>query len=231
MLSRLLLPAGLAGLAAALLLSLIQILWVTPLILEAEAYESAAEFLPHHHASEASAEVEAWQPEDGWPRTLSTASSNIVLAIGFGLILTGGFQLRHPTRWWQGLIWGLAGYAAFFAAPSLGLPPELPGSEAADLLERQVWWLMTVCATTLGLSILLLQRPVILKLLGLAILLTPHLIGAPQPPVALSLAPEALQSQFICASAFSNLLFWLVLGGLSAALSLHFAKPEHLKHD
>lgn len=230
MLSRLLLPAGLAGLAGAILLSLIQIFWVTPLILQAERYETAAEVLPHHHDAASEAEAQAWQPEDGWPRTLSTASSNIVLAVGFGLMLSGAYQLRRPANWQQGLLWGLAGYTAFFAAPSLGLPPELPGTEAADLLNRQMWWLMTVCATALSLAVLLLQKSKLWQLLGVLILLAPHLIGAPQPLTAQSLAPEELQTQFVCASAFSNLLFWLALGALSAATSLHFSNPEKDSH-
>ena len=225
MLSRLLLPAGLAGLVAALLLSLMQLFWVTPLILEAERYEdqaaALAEALPHKHKSE---DDQAWQPTDGWPRTLTTAGSNLILAVGFGLMLTGAYQLRRPSHWRQGLIWGLAGYTAFFAAPSLGLPPELPGTTAAELFSRQIWWLMTVCATALGLSLLLLQYAKLLKWLGLAILLAPHLLGAPQALNVGSLAPQVLQSQFIVATAFCNLLFWLALGALSAALSRHYSQ-------
>lgn len=52
MFRNLLIVAGIAGLPAALILTLIQALWVTPLILRAETYESGAE-QPHDHAHEA----------------------------------------------------------------------------------------------------------------------------------------------------------------------------------
>lgn len=218
----LLLSAGISGIAAAMLLSLMQMLWVTPFILEAETYEAgshsmSATVAEHDHPSE------AWQPEDGWQRTLATISSNIIMAIGFATILMGVYCLRKPTRWTGGLAWGLVGYAAFFVAPSLGLPPELPGTESAELLARQYWWLATVCATAAGLG--LLQARKHLKLIGAVLILLPHAIGAPQPAIAASLAPAALDAQFVLATALSNLLFWLALGGLSAALAIRLENP------
>ena len=36
-----------------------------------------------------------------------------------------------------GIIWGLAGFIAVHFAPAIGLPPELPGSSAADVGARQ----------------------------------------------------------------------------------------------
>jgi len=224
----LLLSAGISGIAAAMLLSLLQMLWVTPLILEAETYETSLSL-----ASDVSADLsgehehshEAWQPEDGWQRTVSTISSNIVMAIGFALMLAGAYCLRKPSRWISGLAWGLAAYAVIFVAPSLGLPPELPGTESAELVARQYWWLATVCATATGLGLLFLQPRKYLKLIGALLILLPHAIGAPQPAIAASLAPAALEDQFILATALSNLLFWLALGGLSAALAIRLENP------
>nr|VVH84543.1 putative cobalt transporter subunit (CbtA) [Pseudomonas aeruginosa] len=137
MIKRIAQTAGFAGLLAALLLTLLQILWVTPLILEAETYEKSEPVAaqPHEHAPGVAAHVhdeEAWEPEDGWQRTLSTTGGNLVVAVGFALMLAGLFTLRAPGQTWQGLLWGLAGYAVFCLAPSLGLPPELPGTAAAD---------------------------------------------------------------------------------------------------
>ncbi|WP_205919925.1 CbtA family protein, partial [Pseudomonas viridiflava] len=43
-------------------------------------------------------------------------------------------------------------------------------------------------------------------------------IGAPQPLVHESLAPEALESQFIIASLLTNAVFWVALGLISAWL-------------
>lgn len=232
MVKSLLLSAGVSGIAAALLLSLVQMLWVTPLILQAESYEAGS----HSPAAELSIDAdgehdhpdEAWQPENGWQRNFATVSSNIVMAIGFAAMLTGAYCLRQPLRWTAGLIWGLAAYATFFVAPSLGLPPELPGIEAATLAARQYWWLATVCATAVGLGLLFLQRRQLWKWAGLLLIATPHLFGAPQPLMAESLAPAELQAQFLLATTLGNLLFWLALGGLSAALAIHF-QAQHQK--
>ncbi|MCQ8117126.1 CbtA family protein [Methylomonas rosea] len=211
----------LAGIAAALLLSVLQIFWVTPLILQAETYEVAAEAVAHGHTADDHAHDEtAWQPEDGWQRTLSTISSNILMASAFALMLAGAYALRKPPCIRQGLAWGLAGYAVFFAAPSLGLPPDLPGTAAAEVMARQVWWLGTALATALGLGLLFLQSRWPLRATGILVLLIPHLLGAPQPEIAGSLAPEILQTQFRWVSALTNAVFWMALG-VSSSLTFN----------
>ncbi|GGM02108.1 CbtA family protein [Pseudomonas asuensis] len=217
MYKRIAFTAGFAGLLAALVLSLLQGLWITPMILEAETYESAveahthtADALIHHH------EETAWAPDDGWQRTLSTLGGNLVVAVGFGLILAGLFTLRAPSQAWQGLLWGAAGYLAFCMAPSLGLPPELPGTAAAELTARQGWWVSTAAATACALALLFLTRQWALRLVALALLALPHIIGAPQPAGQASLAPESLQHHFQMAALISNAVFWIVLGWLSA---------------
>lgn len=187
MFQRIAFSAGIAGLLAALLLSVLQSLWMTPLILQAETYEVQTEAparAEHHDHGE-----EAWAPADGWPRTLSTFGGNLVVAVGFGLLLAGLFNLRAPTRVHQGLLWGLAGYATFCLAPSLGLPPELPGTAAADLTVRQLWWIGTAGATASALALLAFARHPAFKLAALGLLVLPHLLGAPQPVEHASLAP------------------------------------------
>lgn len=229
MLKRIAQTAGFSGLFAAIVLTLLQSLWLTPLILQAETFEGsepAAEVAsghshvavaaPQEHADSHSHDGEAWAPEDGWQRTLATGLSNLVVAVGFALMLAGLFTLRAPGQTWQGLLWGLGGFATFSLAPSVGLPPELPGTAAADLLLRQYWWLGTAVATAAGLGLLAFGRQWPLRILGLALLAIPHLIGAPQPEVHSSLAPAALEQEFILASLLTNALFWAVLG-LAAA--------------
>lgn len=229
--------AGFAGLLAAILLTLLQSLWVTPLILQAETYEGsapqsaaeqpasahehAADMAEHAHAPAAAADhhdSQAWSPEDGWQRSLATGLSNLVVAVGFALMLAGLFTLRTPQHTWQGLLWGLAGFATFSLAPSLGLPPELPGTAAAELGLRQSWWLAAASATAVGLSLLAFAKHWSLRLAGLLLLAIPHLFGAPQPAVHASLAPAALANEFILASLLTNALFWVALGGTAAWL-------------
>ncbi|WP_426182246.1 CbtA family protein [Pseudomonas sp. TWRC1-2] len=224
MIKRIAQTAGFTGLLAALLLTLLQSFWVAPLILQAETFENApaaAEVVPHVHAEGAAAhthDAEAWEPENGWQRVLSTTGGNLVVAVGFALMLAGLYTLRAPTRTAQGLLWGLAGYATFVLAPTLGLPPELPGTAAADLAQRQIWWVGTAASTAAGIALLVFGRNWLLKVLGVAILAVPHVIGAPQPEVHSMLAPEALEAQFKIASQLTNIAFWLALGLISAWL-------------
>ncbi|MCO7514312.1 CbtA family protein [Pseudomonas guariconensis] len=222
MIKRIARTAGFSGLLAALLLTFLQSLWVSPLILEAETYESAAPVAEHHDHGDAVAahehDAEAWAPEDGWQRLLSTTGGNLVVAVGFALILAALYSLREPGRVATGALWGLAGFAVFCLAPTLGLPPELPGTAAADLGQRQGWWIGTAAATAAGLALLVFAHHWLFKVLGLALLVVPHLIGAPQPATHESLAPEALETQFKIASWVTNAAFWLALGLLSAWL-------------
>jgi cobalt transporter subunit CbtA len=133
-------------------------------------------------------------------------------------MLAGLYTLRAPGRTSQGVLWGLAGFAVFVLAPTLGLPPELPGTAAADLVQRQIWWVGTAASTAVALALIVFGKHGLLKVLGVAILLVPHLIGAPQPDVHASLAPEALADQFKIASLLTNALFWVALGLISTWL-------------
>lgn len=222
MIKRIAQTAGFTGLLAALLLTLLQSFWVSPLILQAESFEKSEPVAQiHEHAAGTAAhshDGEAWEPEDGWQRVLSTTGGNLVVAVGFALMLAGLYTLRAPTKTSQGLLWGLAGYATFVLAPTLGLPPELPGTAAADLASRQIWWIGTAASTAVGLALIAFSRHWLMKLLGVAILAVPHVIGAPQPQVHSMLAPEALETQFKIASQLTNVAFWLALGLISAWL-------------
>ncbi len=227
---RIVTAAALAGVLAGLTLTVVQKIQVSPIILKAEVYEdaaaeaaasraalapSSAENAAHEQAHEHEHAPDAWQPANGLERTAFTALANISLAVGFGLLLGGGLCLRGGAGGWRsGLLWGLAGCVVFFAAPSLGLPPEVPGTEAAPLADRQLWWLATVVATAGGLSLLVFTHNWKLKLLGVVLLIAPHLIGAPQPQVHASAAPAELAQAFIYATAMANTVFWLALGGL-----------------
>ena len=217
--------AGFTGLIAALLLTVLQSLWVGPLIHLAETYEkapAAQAAQAHEHADGAMPghvhDAEAWEPEDGWQRVTSTAGGNLVVAVGFSLMLAALYTLRAPARTSQGALWGLAGFAVFVLAPTLGLPPELPGTAAADLTQRQFWWIGAAASTAVGLSLIVFGRHWALKALAVAILVVPHVIGAPQPVVHSSLAPEALAAQFKTASLLTNFVFWVVMGLISAWL-------------
>lgn len=210
---QLLTTAALTGLLAGLLLTAVQQLQVTPLILDAEHYEQAADNHAAHPGSEHT--HEDWQPQDGMERALYTGGANIVIAVGFALLLGGVTQLRGaPLNWRSGLLWGTAGYAVFFIAPTLGLPPEVPGAQAAELVSRQFWWVIVVICTAAGLALAVSGRARGIKFLALPLLVAPHLIGAPQPAVHGGTAPAELAQAFIVATLIAQAVFWLALGGL-----------------
>ena len=215
--------AALAGLLAGLLLTIAQHLGTVPLILKAEVYEQAAEpaaaaptpmVAGHDHASH---DDEAWAPQDGFERTAFTFVANIITGTGFALLLVAGFALRGGAIGWrQGLFWGLGGFAVFMLAPSLGLPPELPGMPVAELGPRQIWWLLTAAATAAGLALLAFRPAPVWAAAAIALLVIPHLVGAPQPVESETLVPETLAHSFVVAVTVTNFLFWVALGVLSA---------------
>jgi cobalt transporter subunit CbtA len=125
--------------------------------------------------------------------------------------------------WRQGVVWGLAGFAVFTLAPGLGLPPELPGMPAAELLPRQVWWIGTVIATAAGLALFAYGKGLPLALLGLALIVAPHVIGAPQPESHETAVPADLHHRFVVAATVTNLVFWCVLGAAAGMVRQRFS--------
>ncbi|QIA23027.1 CbtA family protein [Mesorhizobium sp. AA22] len=228
--------AAIAGLVAGVVLACMQAYATVPLILKAEVYEQAGGGHTHDHAaapaanagdtnamtSAAPAPAEAaapeeggWTPADGFERFAFNIVANVVTGIGFALILVAASEFAGGIgNWRQGLFWGFAGFAVFTLAPNLGLPPELPAMPAADLTQRQIWWTATVMATAAGLGLLAFRKSLPLALIAVALIVAPHIVGAPQPDSFESPIPEGLHHQFVVAVTLTNLVFWLVLGGI-----------------
>jgi cobalt transporter subunit CbtA len=247
MFRRLFIAAASAGLLSGLFVTLIHQVTTVPIILEAEVFENAAEQQAaaaapaadattapateeaHDHAADGHThDGEAWAPQDGFERTASTALADLLTGIGFALLLIAAFAVGgRPVDWRQGLYWGLGGYTVFILAPAIGLPPELPGTVAADLTARQVWWAATALLTAGGLALLFYVRHEnpLWAVVGLALIVLPHAIGAPQPEQHSAVAPEALIHRFIVATLMSNLLFWALLGALSGTFYKRFVQP------
>ena len=213
--NKIFLTALFSGLLGGLALAGLQHFTVIPMIIEAETYETS-DADANDAGEEAHTEKEAWAPDDGAERTFFTATNSIIIGIGFGLLLAACYAIRRNIKWQYGILWGLAGFIAFHLAPAFGLPPELPGDAAAQLEQRQVWWVLTVVLTSLGLWIIAFQPKSYLKLFGVALIALPHIFGAPQPEVHHGLAPDSLRSAFRITSLATNAVFWVVLGALSA---------------
>jgi cobalt transporter subunit CbtA len=225
--------AALAGVITGAAITGAQMVGTIPLIQKSEVYERKAEvpapIVPvpataaaaqpahtHDHGAAHSHEAE-WEPAEGLQRNAFTTGANILTAIGFALLLAGVFALRgRPVSWREGLFWGLGGFVVFTAAPGLGLPPELPGMPVADLTMRQTWWIGTACATAAGLGMLAFRQASWSAILGLGLIMLPHLIGAPQAPAGHTDVPEALSHSFVVAATLTSLLFWALLGVLTS---------------
>jgi cobalt transporter subunit CbtA len=236
--------AAIAGLVAGVVLACMQAYATVPLILKAEVYEQAEGGHQHEQAAvpaasgnavsstapagnamssaapapaeaAAPAEDEGWAPADGFERFAFNVVSNVVTGIGFALLLVAVSEFAGGIGTWrQGVFWGLAGFAVFTLAPGLGLPPELPAMPAADLTQRQIWWTATVVATAIGLGLIAFRKSLPLAILAVALIVAPHIVGAPQPDSFETPIPEGLHHQFVVAVTLTNLVFWLVLGAV-----------------
>lgn len=249
--------ALLAGLAAGLVISVVQEFTTTPIILHAEEFEAKGghaaferEFrnpkiggyasidlvnrglstqkgtafrvssvgLHLVHSDEKSGtghstETETWAPDDGLERLLFTTLANILTAIGFALLLTAVLFLRdQPVTGRTGVLWGLAGFCIVSLAPSLGLPPEVPGVIAAEVSGRQAWWAFASLSTACGLWMMVFGSKNWIPVLGIALLVLPHAVGAPHPDQIGGTVPPELAAHFATASLVTAAVFWACLG-------------------
>lgn len=196
---RCILVSGLtAGVVAGLSVSLIQKARVVPLIYAAEVYEAV---------SKGGTFAEA-----GLLRVAGTVGSNVLVGVGFGLLLTAAFAIYGQninTR--RGFCWGLASFAVFFMAPSLSLQPTVPGMEAGQVGPRQVWWLFTTMATMAGLGAIVFSARIWLRATGALLITVPHII-APPSPHRVDVVPQDLVAKFGASSLATAALFCVVLG-------------------
>ena len=177
--------------------------------------EPAAEPAGHVHAP-ADPDAPFWQ------RQVKTLLTMIITYCGYGLLLTAGLalagQFGRPVTAAQGLLWGVAGFAAFSLAPAMGLAPELPGVEAADLTSRQVWWVLCAAATIAGLALMAYGKGVLPRLAALILLALPHIIGAPHLAEFSGILPPELAAEHAARSLGVGLVAWVALGGLAQFL-------------
>jgi cobalt transporter subunit CbtA len=220
--ARILTGALVAGLAAGFLAALLNLWTLTPLILEAEVFEGAAH--AHEDGTEhAHAAPSAGEESGGLARSFGTIATTLVAYAGFGLAMGAAMAAAarngHAVTARRGLLWGLAGFAAVQLAPAVGLPPELPGADAAPLAARQAWWALCVGCTALGLAAYAFGRGAAWLVLGAALILLPHALGAPQPLSHDGLVPPGLAAAFATRSLGVAALSWAALGPLAGALA------------
>lgn len=237
--------ALLVGILSGVVLSVVQFWQVIPIIQTAEGYENSSanvamnDELSHddafadkpsadahsHSHSGHSHSAGSWSPKEGFERTSFTFLSNVLTAMGMALLLLFAIVSSNKKgslaklNWRYGLLWGVAGYAVFYLVPSLGVPPKMPGMISAPLETRQLWWLVAVSSTAIGLAVIAFTKSP-WRWGGLAIFAVPYFISAPQAPAVIfsSSSPQVineltiLADQFVSATAIANATFWLALG-------------------
>jgi len=211
-----------AGMAVCLSVSALQTVTTEPLILHAEEFEGQAPPVHDHRApavNERQHDAEVLAPSDGLERIAFTVLANLVVGVAVSLMLLGFMVLKgDPIDARRGLLWGLGGFIAASLLPSLGLPPELPGTPAAEILSRQVWWVATAIASAGGIGLLVFGRQWWRMALGLVVIVVPHVIGAPAPPSDEVSYPGALAGEFVVASMVVSALLWSMAGAASGWL-------------
>ena len=217
-----------AGIIAGVLVVLLQYLLTEPLILEAEEYESGAKVhfaglaepgVMHDHGANAAAAAPA-APEDRAESLAARFSlafaADFVVYVAWALILSAlvsvalaqGYRISVK----NGLLWGIAGFVAVHVAPGVGLAPELPGIPAADLHARQLWWIGTVLAAALAMGLFAFGKNPFALAVAVALLVIPHVIGAPELAQPAGLAPPSLAAEYVARSYAVALAGWSVLG-------------------
>lgn len=232
MTKRMIVSALFAGCAAGLIAALLHFAFVQKYILLGEMYESGA--MMHFmdggdtHPTETSATTlvaetgHAHHPQTAasdWQRNGLTALFMLILYTSYGMLLTAGFafadSLGRRIGPSEGMLWGIAGFAAFQLAPAMGLAPELPGTIAADLAARQTWWWCTVIGTGGGIALLAYGRKTWMFILAGALLAGPHVIGAPEPEGFFGSAPPEVAAAFAARVLGTALVVWACLGWLA----------------
>ncbi len=213
MFTRILTSALFAGAAAGLLAALLQLVFVQPVLLHAELYESGQ--LVHFGADKA---VSAHQDVGGLDPLrdgLSVLFTTLIYT-GYALVLVAvmsvaeGRGAKVTAR--TGIIWGLAGFFVMHLAPGFTLAPEVPGVAAADVYARQVWWFATVVTAAVAVWLVAFGNGWAAWGAAIALLLVPHLIGAPEPETFAGPVPTEIGALFASRAFGIGMAAWVLLG-------------------
>lgn len=212
MFARIVTSALLAGAAAGLITSLLQLIFVQPVLLHAELYESG-ELV--HFGGKA---VSAIQDVGGIDIVRDGLSIVFTMAIytGYALLLLAGIALAeergHAVTARQGILWGVAGFIAVHLAPGFTLAPEVPGAAAADVYARQMWWFPTVAAAAAAMWLIAFGKNWMMWGLAVVLLAVPQVIGASGPEAFTGPVPPEIAALFATRALGVGLVAWVLTG-------------------
>ncbi|TMV09633.1 cobalt transporter [Ruegeria sediminis] len=215
MFSRILTSALFAGAAAGLITALLQLLFVQPVLLHAELYESGE--LVHFGAEAVSAHPEL--PGFDAMRDGLSIVFTMLTYTGYALVMVALMSLAermgHEVNARAGILWGIAGFITFHFAPGLSLAPEVPGVAAADIGARQIWWTATVAAAGVAMWLIAFGGNMVSYLIAAALLIAPHAIGAPEPESFTGPVPTEIGALFAARAFGVGLAAWVLLGAFA----------------
>lgn len=210
--SRILTSALFAGVATGLIAALLQFMFVQPILLHAELYESGE--LVHFGGAAVSAHPDL-PGFDAMRDGLSILFTTLVYT-GYAMILIAlmvvAEQRGHEITAKKGLLWGLAGFIAFHFAPGLTLAPEVPGVAAADVGLRQIWWFGTVLASGIAMWLIAFGNGTASYAVAVVLLLAPHVIGVAEPETFTGPVPTEIGALFAARAFGVGMAAWAILG-------------------
>ena len=214
MIQKFLTSALFAGAGAGFAAGLLQLVFVQPVLLHAELYETG-QLVHFGAASNVSAHQDLGEVDIA--RDGLNVLFTMFLFTGYGLILLPlmvlasehyEFEINSKT----GLIWGVAGFVVINMAPGFSMAPEVPGVATAEVSARQIWWFATVACAGLALWLIAFGRGWPMWLSAIALLIVPHAYGAPEPEVFLGTVPTEIGALFAARALGTSMAAWAILG-------------------
>jgi cobalt transporter subunit CbtA len=207
-------------------------------LVEAPAHATMASGHTHEHEHEHGAAA-GWEPQNGAERTAWTWVANVLHAFSMALLMLvvmGIWQLKRGSALGSRALAGAvaaAGWLSFDLWPTLGLPAEVPGMQAASLHARQLWWLLAVGSACSACAVAGFARARWRWGVAALLLAVPFLVGAPQLQgdalagydATAHAALAQLADQFVWATTWVSLSFWISLGLVVAPAFQRWLRP------
>ena len=170
--------------------------------------------------------AKGWTPENGAERIVWTCVANILHAFSMALLVFAVMGVWCSRRGAAvaalplAALVAAAGWLSFYLWPTLGLPAQLPGMDAAPLQLRQLWSVLAVGCAAAACALVGFGNARWRWLAATVLLALPFAVGAPQlhgdalagNSLQTRIALDQLRQQFFWATTWVAVSFWLSIG-------------------
>lgn len=199
-------PALVAGLITGFVVTLFNLFFVQPLIVEAELLELHSAGAAHEHFHDGGEDSSLINE-----RNFLTLLVNIAMSVAFSLIVIGFYYIRGGTNDARNLLKiTFTGFFIFFLLPKILILPQLPGQSLGNTTYVQMLWILTTLASIAILTIADKLNYFSVKLLLLLTLIVISIFILLNTDLVLY-KTDALHSTFIYYTFISNLILWTLL--------------------